>query len=72
MDDKARRWADAGVLSGEDARRRIQFEQELQSGAQGLLRRWRKTRQATEDELALYQKWTKDWGLNKTYKLRST
>ena len=63
MDDKARRWADAGVLSGEDARRRIQFEQELQSGAQGLLRRWRKTRQATEDELALYQKWTKDWGL---------
>ena len=64
MDEKARRWADAGVLSAEDARRRIQFEKELQSGAQAILRRWRKSRQATEDELALYQKWTKEWGLS--------
>lgn len=63
MDGKARQWADAGVLSAEDAQRRIAFEQELQSGAQSILRRWRKSRQATEDELALYQKWTKEWGM---------
>lgn len=63
MDEKARRWADAGVLSAEDAERRVQFEQEMQSGAQSILRRWRKSRQATEDELALYQKWTKEWGM---------
>lgn len=63
MDEKARRWADAGVLSVEDAQRRVQFEKELQSGAQAILRRWRKSRQATEDELALYQKWTKEWGM---------
>lgn len=63
MDEKARRWADAGVLSAEDAERRVQFEQELQSGAQAVLRRWRKSRQATEDELALYRKWTKDWSM---------
>jgi len=63
MDEKARRWADAGILSAEDAERRVQFEQELKSGAQTILRRWRKSRQATEDELALYQKWTKEWGM---------
>ncbi len=63
MDEKARRWADAGVLTTEDAQRRVQFELEMQSGAQAILRRWRKSRQATEDELALYQKWTKEWGM---------
>ena len=63
MDETARRWADAGVLTAEDAQRRIQYEKELRSGAQAILRRWRKSRQATEDELALYHKWTREWGL---------
>ena len=64
MDEKARRWADAGILTAEDAKRRVQFELEMQSGAQAILRRWRKSRQATEDELALYQKWTREWGMD--------
>jgi len=64
MDDKARKWVEAGVLSEEAAQRRIQFEKEMHSGAQAILKRWRKSRQATEDELALYQKWTKEWNMD--------
>ncbi|MDR0840109.1 MAG: DnaD domain protein [Christensenellaceae bacterium] len=64
IDKIARSWANEGVLSADDATRRIEFERELQSGAQAILRRWRKSRLATEDELELYQKWTREWRLS--------
>ncbi len=62
MDKKARAWAEDGVLTAAEAEQRIKTEDELQSGANALLSRWRLSRRATEDELSLYEKWTKDWG----------
>lgn len=63
MDKMAREWANDGVLTAADAERRIKLDAELQGGARAILARWRKGRMATEDELALYRKWTEEWGM---------
>ena len=59
MDKMAREWAKEGVLTAADA----ELDTELQGGAKAILARWRKGRMATEDELALYKKWTEEWGM---------
>ncbi len=64
MDTVARAWADAGVHTEEDAKKQALVYYELTSGAQAILRRWRLGRAATQDELDLYRKWTKDWGFS--------
>ena len=63
MDKMAREWAKEGVLTAADAEQRIKLDTELQGGAKAILARWRKGRMATEDELALYKKWTEEWGM---------
>lgn len=64
LDKIAKTWADAGVKTGEDARKYVAEQQELRSGAQRILRRWRMSRRPTEDELHLYEKWTHAWGFD--------
>ncbi len=63
MDEMARSWADAGVLTAEAAEARLIRNSELSSGAQRILKRWRKSRRPTEDELAMYDVW-KQWGFD--------
>ena len=36
----------------------------LSSGAASILKRWNKGRPPTMDEIALYEKWTSDWGMD--------
>ncbi|MDD3921335.1 MAG: DnaD domain protein, partial [Eubacteriales bacterium] len=62
MDTVARDWADAGVLTVEAAKARVAAWKEKTGGAQAVLKRWRMRRNATEDELELYEKWTTGWG----------
>lgn len=64
MDAVAKGWADAGVVTAEDAKARVAAWREKTSGAQAILKRWRMRRNATEDELALYEKWTDGWGFS--------
>ena len=56
MNATAKRWADAGVATPEEAERYMAREQ--------LLKRWNRNRPATEDEIALYVKWTEEWGFD--------
>ncbi len=62
MDKVAKSWADAGVLDLDAAQKHIRRLDEIQGGAARILERWRKPRRPTEDELALYEKWTRAWG----------
>jgi len=62
MDAVARAWADANVRTPEQAKAQIQDYRERTGGAAAILKRWRMGRRPTEDELALYQKWTEEWG----------
>lgn len=62
MNAEAKLWADNGIFTPEDARAFIVRRDARNRGAQAILARWKKGRAATEDELALYTKWTDDWG----------
>lgn len=64
MNATAKRWADAGVATPEEAERYMAREQARCAGAQQLLKRWNRNRPATEDEIALYVKWTEEWGFD--------
>lgn len=64
MDSVAKTWANANVLTKEAAEEYVLQYQEVTSGAQSILKRWRTIRRPTEDELNLYRTWTKDWGFN--------
>lgn len=66
MNAAAKRWADAGVATPEEAERYLAEEQKRCAGAQRLLKRWKRNRAATEDELALYVKWTEEWGFDES------
>ena len=66
MNAAAKRWADAGVVTPEEAERFLALEQQRCAGAQRILRRWKRSRAATEDELALYVKWTEEWGFDES------
>lgn len=62
IDTVARAWADAGVHTLADAHAQASSFQMLTGGAAKVLRRWNKSRTPTQDELALFEKWTRDWG----------
>lgn len=64
MNAEAKAWADAGVSTVESAQQYIAMRDECMAGAQKILARWKLRRAATEDELALYAKWTEQWGMN--------
>lgn len=53
---------EANVAGSEDAEQFLQHSQIIQDGARKVLSRMGKRRAATEDELALYEKWTGKWG----------
>lgn len=63
MTREARLWADERIATVADAAAFIARRQELSGGAAALLSRWRITRRPTADELALYEKWTGEWGM---------
>lgn len=64
MDAVAKSWAEAGILTKEKAMEHIKAMAERASGAQKLLNRWRISRKPTQDELNMYEKWTKGWGFD--------
>ncbi|HOG01938.1 MAG: Replication initiation and membrane attachment [Firmicutes bacterium ADurb.Bin248] len=66
MNAEAKLWADNGVFTAEDARAFIAKRDARNRGAQAVLSRWKKHRPATEDELALYVKWTDEWGFDES------
>ncbi len=53
---------EANVTGPEDAENFLQHSQAVQDGARKVLSRMGKRRAVTEDELALYEKWTGQWG----------
>ena len=53
---------EANVTGPEDAENFLQHSQAVQDGAKKVLSRMGKRRAVTEDELALYEKWTGEWG----------
>ena len=53
---------EAGVTGPEDAESYLLHSQAVQDGAKKVLSRMGKRRAPTEDELALYEKWTGEWG----------
>jgi len=65
MDTVARAWADEDIRTAEQANERIHRYKEQLSGAQAVLKRWRLSRKATQDELDLYQKWESGWGFTR-------
>lgn len=62
MDSVAKRLSADGILTFEKVHASFESEKELSGGASAILKRWRITRRPTEDELLLYEKWTKEWG----------
>lgn len=64
MDQMAKRLAADGAVTLEQVNEAISNEQLMSSGAGLLLKRWHQKRPPTEDELALYEKWTKGWGFD--------
>lgn len=66
MNAEAKLWADNGVFTAEDARAFMEKRDARNHGAQAILSRWKKHRAATEDELALYMKWTDAWGFDES------
>ena len=60
----AKSWADAGIVTYQQAREYIANANVRRHGATMVLRRWNKRRSPTLDEMALYDSWVKDWGFD--------
>lgn len=58
------RMKEENVLSPDDADLFLRHEQAVHDGARKVLARMGKRRLASEDELALYHKWVKEWGFD--------
>ena len=64
MDSVAKRLAADEKLTEGAVRENFEREKELAGGAADVLRRLRISRRPTEAELALYEKWTGEWGFS--------
>lgn len=64
MDKTARSLAERGAFTLEAVNGRFEEEERISSGAGRIYRRWNKSGTPTEDEIALYEKWTKEWGFD--------
>ena len=64
MDAVAKRLAADEALTLDAVKASFERESELSGGAAVILKRWRISRRPTEDELALYNKWTREWGFS--------
>ena len=53
---------ESGVRDAADAESWLSYEESAHRGAQAVLRRLGRRRMPSEDELALYRKWTGEWG----------
>lgn len=62
MDAVAKRLAADELHTLEEVRLNFEREAKLSGGAGAVLKHWNKRRSPTEDELALYEKWTGEWG----------
>ncbi len=62
MDAVARTLSGAGALTRDAVMEHFEAEKLLRGGAAAILKRLNKRRMPTEDELALYEKWTSGWG----------
>ena len=60
----AKSWADAGIVTYEQAREYIANATVRKHGATAVLRRWNKRRSPTLDEMALYDSWVREWGFD--------
>ena len=64
MDAVAKRLAADEMLTLDAVKSSFEREAELSGGAASILKRWRISRRPTEDELALFDKWTREWGFS--------
>ncbi len=62
MDSVAKRLAADGILTLDSVRENFKRQTELSGGAAAILKRWNLSRRPTEDEVALYDKWVREWG----------
>lgn len=64
MDAVARTLSGEGALTCDAVREHFEYEALIESGAGRICRRWHRAAPPTEDELALYEKWTRAWGFD--------
>ena len=62
MDTVAEAWSSEGVTTREDAVASVERYQLKKHGASEILRQWNRRRKPTKPEMALYEKWTGEWG----------
>lgn len=62
MSAVAQTWSENGIRTRADALRYVEDYALKKHGASAILREWNKTRKPTKAEMALYDKWTIDWG----------
>ena len=60
----AKSWADAGIVTYDQARAYIANAMVRKHGAAAVLRRWNKRRLPTLDEMTMYDRWVRDWGFD--------
>ena len=58
----AENWAEDGIRTFEDAKKAIEKYDFSKHGAYEILKQWNKRRKPTKAEMALYEKWTSEWG----------
>lgn len=64
MDKVAKALAGKGAFSIDAVRESFEDEEIGRSGAAAIYRRWNRRGNPIEDEIALYEKWTKEWGID--------
>ena len=64
MSAVAQGWAEDNIRTFEAARAAIEAYSLRRHGATAILRQWNKRRRPTQDEMALYEKWTGEWGFS--------
>ena len=64
IDTVARNWANAGVRTAEDARTQAQSYEERTGGAAVILQQMGLAPKPSKDQLAIYEKWTNEWGFS--------
>ena len=64
MDKVAKALAGKGAFSVKAVRESFEDEELGRSGAAAIYRRWNRRGNPIEDEIALYEKWTKEWGVD--------
>ena len=66
----AQSWAEQGVKTRTEALAYVERYDLKKHGASAILREWNKTRKPTRAEMALYEKWTGEWGFTPEAVLR--